>query len=267
MIELQADELDGSVWFMIHCGSRGYGYQTAEYYFYKSAELRNLASNRRGLSWLMDDEALGKEYLDHHNSAANYAIVNRFMIAESIRQATQKVFKADCEMFYDINHNLVQKEQVMVDGKSKFGYVHRKGATRAMPTGHPDLVGTTWYNKGNPALIPGSMFLGCAILTPTVNSFKSGFSVNHGSGRLMARGAAKRLLKNNQQDIDDQMNNIVRTLGGVEVRGIITNTNHIPLDECGDCYKDLDVVLDVLVKNDIVVINRRLFPVANIKGD
>ena len=41
-IEMQVDRNDGSVWVMIHCGSRGYGWQTANHYFHAGAELRGL---------------------------------------------------------------------------------------------------------------------------------------------------------------------------------------------------------------------------------
>ncbi|NJK33369.1 MAG: RtcB family protein, partial [Deltaproteobacteria bacterium] len=32
-IEMQVDAADGSVWVMIHCGSRGYGWHTADHFF------------------------------------------------------------------------------------------------------------------------------------------------------------------------------------------------------------------------------------------
>src|SRR4029453_4087442 len=44
-IEMQVDEARGDVWVMVHCGSRGYGWQTANHFFYAGAELRGLAKN------------------------------------------------------------------------------------------------------------------------------------------------------------------------------------------------------------------------------
>ena len=78
-VEMQVDVKDGSVWVMVHCGSRGYGWQTANHYFYAGAELRGLPKNRREESWLRADEPMGREYWAHHNSAANYAVANRHM--------------------------------------------------------------------------------------------------------------------------------------------------------------------------------------------
>jgi tRNA-splicing ligase RtcB len=269
-IEMQVDRDDGSVWIMIHCGSRGYGWQTANHYFYEGARLRGLAPNRRELSWLRADEELGQEYWAHHNSAANYAVANRWTIVEGIREATQEVFNCDVEPYYEISHNLVQQETlVLPDGSTTKGFVHRKGATRAFPAHHPDLYNTRWWDTGHPVLIPGSMLDGAAILFPQEGAYRSGCSVNHGSGRVMGRGQAKRTLAAIHDDIDDEMRTIKRKFGsgkGVQIEGIVGNTKRTPLDECGHVYKDLDDVLAVLEAEGIARIEHRLFPVANIKG-
>ncbi len=266
-IEMQCDRDDGSVWIMVHCGSRGYGWQTADYFFHAGAELRGLAKNRREDSWLRVDEPLGKQYWAHHNSAANFAVANRHMIVEGVREATQEVFNADLEVYFEISHNLVQEETlVLPDGSTKRGFVHRKGATRAFPAGHPDLVGTVWETTGHPCLIPGSMYEGAAVLFPGPGAYKSACSVNHGSGRLLARGAAKRQLEHKQLWIDEQMATVQRTFGGVAVEGIIGNHKHTPLDECAHVYKDLDEVLAVLEAEEIATVANRLYPVANLKG-
>jgi len=84
-VEMQVDANDGSVWVMIHCGSRGYGWQTANHYFYAGAELRGLPTKRREDSWLRADEPLGREYWAHHNSAANYAVASWSAKARPLR--------------------------------------------------------------------------------------------------------------------------------------------------------------------------------------
>ncbi|HET9929071.1 MAG TPA: RtcB family protein, partial [Polyangiaceae bacterium] len=246
-IEMQVDRDTGDVWVMIHCGSRGYGWQTANHFFYAGAELRGLPRNRREDSWLRIDEPLGREYWAHHNSAANFAVANRHIIVNGVQDALREVFQREGEVYYEISHNLVQEETlVLPDGTTQRGFVHRKGATRAFPAGHPDLRGTAWEKTGHPCLIPGSMYHGAAILFAEPGASKSGFSVNHGSGRLLARGAAKRSLEASHDAIDREMREVLRTLGGVKVRGIVGNTERTPLDECGHVYKDLDVVLAVL---------------------
>ena len=96
-VEMQVDAKDGSVWVMIHCGSRGYGWQTANHYYYAGAEHRGIAKNRREESWLRADEPLGKEYWAHHNSAANYAVANRHIIVRGVQKALENVYNATGE--------------------------------------------------------------------------------------------------------------------------------------------------------------------------
>ncbi len=266
-VEMQCDRDTGEVYVMVHCGSRGYGWQTANHFFYEGARLRGLPSSRREESWLRADEPLGEEYWAHHNSAANFAVANRHVIVNGIREATQEVFGADVEVYYEISHNLVQQETlVLPDGTTQRGFVHRKGATRAFPAGHPDLAGTAWEETGHPCLIPGSMYEGAAILFADANAYASACSVNHGSGRVMARGKARRQLEHKQDRIDQEMATVKRTLGGVTVEGIVSNHRHIPLDECAHVYKDLDAVLAVLEAEEIARVAKRLYPVASIKG-
>jgi tRNA-splicing ligase RtcB len=266
-VEMQVDRETGEVYVMVHCGSRGYGWQTANHFFYEGAKARGLPKNRREDSWLFADEPLGQAYWAHHNSAANFAVANRHIIVDGIRAATQEVFGADVEVYYEISHNLVQEETlVLPDGTTKRGFVHRKGATRAFPAGHPDLAGTRWEATGHPCLIPGSMYEGAAILFPLAGAHKSACSVNHGSGRLLSRGEAKRRLEPKQRRIDEEMATVQRTFAGVPIEGIVSNHRHVPLDECAHVYKDLDEVLAVLEAEDIARVAHRLYPVANIKG-
>ena len=266
-IEMQVDAADGSVWVMIHCGSRGYGWHTADHFFHAGAKLRGLPRNRREQSYLYADEPLGESYWAHHNSAANFAIANRHCIVEGVQAALRDVYQAEGKVYYEISHNLVQEETlVLPDGSTKRGFVHRKGATRAFPAGHPDLVDTCWEKTGHPCLIPGSMLTGAAILFPLQGALNSGCSVNHGSGRMLGRGEAKRELSVLHDDIDREMKTIMRSFDGVEITGIVGNTERTPLDECGHVYKDLDEVLAVLENEGIARVERRLYPVANIKG-
>ncbi len=266
-VEMQVDRDSGEVYVMVHCGSRGYGYQTANHFFFEGAELRGIARNRREDSWLRYDEPLGREYWAYHNSAANFAVANRHIIADGVVESLHLVFGKGASVYYEISHNLVQRETlVLPDGSTKVGFVHRKGATRAFPAGHPDLAGTVWEKTGHPCLIPGSMFHGAAVLFANPGAHVSACSVNHGAGRVLGRGAAKRHLEPRQAEINDEMRNVRRSFGGVEIRGIVTNTEDVVLDECAHVYKDLDAVLDTLAQAGIARVDRRLYPVANIKG-
>src|SRR5690606_2475481 len=110
------------------------------------------------------------------------------------------------------------------------------------------------------------MFAGAAIVFPRQGARRSGFSVNHGSGRVLARGAAKRSLAAEQDVIDREMREVERVFGGVPIRGIVGNTERTPLDECARVYKSLDEVLSVLEAAGIARVAHRLFPIANLKG-
>jgi tRNA-splicing ligase RtcB len=110
------------------------------------------------------------------------------------------------------------------------------------------------------------MYAGAAILFPLEGAHKAACSVNHGSGRLLARGEAKRKLGHKQLRIDEEMATVSRSFAGVTIEGILQNHKHVPLDECGHVYKDLDTVLAVLEAEGIAKVANRLYPVANIKG-
>lgn len=144
-IEMQADGEDGSVWVMVHCGNRGCSWHTANHYYHAGAERRGPPRNRREESWLRFDEPFCAEYWVHHISAASYAVANRHIIVRGVQNALETVFGVRGEVCYEISHNLFNEEAlVLLDGSTQKGFVHRKGATRAFPTGHPDLIGTRW---------------------------------------------------------------------------------------------------------------------------
>lgn len=245
--EMQVEEGTNKVWVMVHTGSRGYGYKIAQSFFRKGMELLGLPKSQEELVWFDRNSDIGKAYWALHNMAANFAIGNRVMIGKAVCDALMDVFGGEAEMFYEISHNLIQEE----DGK----LIHRKGATRAFPAGHSSLIGTKWFNTGHPILIPGSMATGSAILYAEPGAEQSSYSVNHGSGRLMSRGQAKRSL--DQETIDKEMADL----------DILLNTRQTPLDESGHCYKDLNKVLETIEMAGLARVAHRLRPVACIKGN
>jgi len=135
-------------------------------------------------------------------------------------------------------------------------WVHRKGATRAFPAGHPALEGTIWQETGHPVLIPGSNKDWSYILRPQAEAVNSGFSVNHGAGRRMSRGEATRSL--NQREIDREY----------AEAGILVNANgRVPIDEAAPCYKPAEEVIQAVVGAGLASIEYRLWPLASLKGE
>jgi len=163
------------------------------------------------------------------------------------------VFHEPLALLYEISHNLVQRER-----SPEFGWVHvhRKGATRAFPAGHDDLKGTLWEHVGHPILIPGSNHDTSFILRATPRASISGYSVNHGAGRRMSRGAARRTLK--QRDVDNDYRSA----------GIVVNLDgRVPIDESRDVYKASREVVDAVTRAGLATVEHELVPLASIKGN
>jgi tRNA-splicing ligase RtcB len=243
--EMQVDE-EGRIWVMLHTGSRGFGWNIAKHFFIEGAAALGLSKRSEDFIWLDAESRLGREYWNLHNMAANFAVANRLIIGEAVCAALEDVFGGTAEIYYEISHNLIQKEA----GK----FVARKGATRAFPAGHPALRGTRWETTGHPILIPGSMETGSAILFAEAGAEQSIYSVNHGSGRRLSRGEARRVLQQEETD---------RRLAEA---GILLNTRITPLDESGPCYKNLDDVLETVEMAGLARVAHRLRPLACIKG-
>ncbi len=243
--EMQVDE-DDRVWVMLHTGSRGFGWNIAKQFFVLGAQELGLGRQSEDSVWLDVDSELGREYWNLHNMAANFAVANRLIIGEAVCDALEAVFGGNAEIYYEISHNLIQKE----NGR----FVARKGATRAFPKKHPALKGTKWEGTGHPILIPGSMETGSAILFAEEAAEKSIYSVNHGAGRRLSRGEARRALDQKATDLR------------MKEAGILLNTRTTPIDESGPCYKNLDDVLETVELAGLAKVNKRLRPIACIKG-
>jgi len=92
-------------------------------------------------------------------AAINYAWVNRQLIMHRTREVFEDVFDRDWEamemdLLYDVAHNIAKRETHVIDGEETDLFVHRKGATRAFPAGHPE-VPSAYRDVGQPIIIPG----------------------------------------------------------------------------------------------------------------
>jgi tRNA-splicing ligase RtcB len=167
-------------------------------------------------------------YLCDMAMGANYATVNHLLINSLVLDAFQQVFPGvRGELVYFISHNIARREEV--DGQ--MAWVHRKGATRAFPAGHPELARTPFAQTGHPILLPGNPRDGSAVMVGLPGAAQSCFSINHGAGRAMSRTAAKKTLQ--QGEIDQQM----------EQADILSNCRFYPIDEAPEAYKSFPEVL------------------------
>ncbi|MDT7543164.1 MAG: hypothetical protein QOE33_3068 [Acidobacteriota bacterium] len=251
-IELQRSAQTGTLFVQVHTGSRGFGHGLATNYFELAREERPAEITDLDLGYFTPDSKHYRDYLNAVAAGGNYAILNRLIIFEQVAEAFRETFGAELELVYEISHNLVQREK-----HPEFGdvWVHRKGATRAFPAGHPALKGTVWEETGHPVLIPGSNKDWSYILRPLAGAINSGYSVNHGAGRKLSRSAATRELS--QRAIDDEYREA----------GIIVNTNgRVPLDEAGPAYKSSQEVIEAVTNAGLARIEHALYPLASLKG-
>ncbi|WP_247001256.1 RtcB family protein [Halosolutus gelatinilyticus] len=250
---------------LIHCGSRGLGHQTCNDY------LRKIEQQHQGLLNQLPDKELAaapagsqlaEDYYGAMNAAINFAWVNRQLIMHRTRQVFERVFdrsweEMDMHLLYDVAHNIAKKEAHTVDGEERELYVHRKGATRAFPAGHPE-VPKAYRDVGQPVIIPGSMGAGSYVLRGGENSMNLTFgSTAHGAGRLMSRTQAKNEYWGGdvQQQLQEQDRIYVKAQSGATVA-----------EEAPGVYKDVDEVVRVSDELGIGDKVARTFPVCNIKG-
>jgi tRNA-splicing ligase RtcB len=255
---------EGQVTVMIHTGSRGLGHQVCSDY------LRRMERAVRQYGIRLPDRELvnvpfnspeGQDYFSAMRCAANYAWANRQMIVHWVRQSFEEVFKRDAEalglhIVYDVAHNIAKVEEHRVDGESKRVVVHRKGATRAFPPGHPALP-QIYRNVGQPVLIPGDMGTASYVLVGTETAMNETFgSTAHGAGRHLSRHAALRSFSAES----------IR--GALQARGIYVRAAKpsVIAEEAPGAYKDVDRVVEVSHRAGIARKVARLVPIGVAKG-
>lgn len=232
---------DKHVAFLSHCGSRGFGHNLATGQF-KALQGKfgqwgiPLPGNDRELVYAPLGTVEANNYLDDMALGANFATVNHMLINALVLEAFQEVLPGtQGELVYFISHNIARKEIV----NNKPAWVHRKGATRALPAGHHELRETPFSEVGHPILLPGNPRDGSAVMVANEGAEKSCYSVNHGAGRILGRKNAQRLL--DQATIDQELDEC----------DILSNCRQYPKDEAPAAYKDFDAVLDSVKKADL----------------
>ncbi len=252
---------EGQIVVLIHTGSRGFGHQVCTDYLKEmGAAMRkyNIELPDRQLACVPINSPEGKSYLGAMACAANFAWANRQAITHWTRQAIQRLFGSDTEVrvVYDVAHNIAKRERYKVDGGEREVLVHRKGATRAFPPGHPE-VPARYRAVGQPVLIPGSMGTASWVLVGTERAMEETFgTVCHGAGRQMSRTAAKKseAARNARERLEQQ---------GIYVK---SETREGIAEEIPEAYKNVDDVIEVVHQAGISKKVARLRPMGVIKG-
>jgi tRNA-splicing ligase RtcB len=241
-LEAQVDD-DGSIWLMVHSGSRNTGLRIANHYnglAVTTTERRKLAVGKDLASLPLDDQ-LGQDYLHDMQWATDFALASRKQMLDrmflALRNAIDRwdVGQEDTpeeEDLINIHHNFANLEEH--DGQQVM--VHRKGATSAF--------------AGQLGIIPGSMGSNSYIVRGLGNE-ASLKSCSHGAGRRMGRNAARQAIT--EADF-------ARSLEGTHSRPSIGY-----LDEAPGAYKDVEVVMGR--QSDLVDIVHTLKPIITVKGD
>ena len=254
----------GTVTVMIHCGSRGVGHQVCSDYLRISEQALkkyNIDLADRELACVPNTSEEGESYRKAMFSALNFAWSNRQMITHWTRKSFQRVLgqsesDLDMDLVYDVAHNIAKVETHKVDGRKRKVVVHRKGATRAFPSGR-DEVPSRYRDLGQPVLIPGSMGTASWILLGQPNSMDLSFgSTAHGAGRMMSRTKAR---KNFTED------GVKKSLGekGILIKAL---TRDGVVEETPQAYKDVNAVVDVSHRLGIATKVAKLVPIGVIKG-
>jgi len=254
----------GTVCVQIHTGSRGFGHQVCTDFLdimQRAVVDYEIGLPDRQLCCVPINSPEGQRYLSAMACAANFAWVNRQVIMDNARRAFKRVLNISddelgWQLIYDVCHNIAKIEPHEVDGVRKRLCVHRKGATRAFPKGHPQIP-EKYKNIGQPVMVPGDMGTQSFICCGEEGSMLHTFGTScHGAGRALSRSEATRRGKGRS---------ISRELAG---KGIIVQakSNSTLSEEMPEAYKDVGEVIDVVHNAGIARKVVKLRPVGVVKG-
>jgi tRNA-splicing ligase RtcB len=254
----------GQVTVMIHSGSRGFGYQVCEDFLGVMGKALgkyhvDVPDPQLACAPLASPEA--RRYLGAMAAAANYAWANRQAMTHAVREAFEGVLglpatRLGLGLVNDNCHNIARMETHTVDGVARRVCVHRKGATRAFPAGHPE-VAEPHRAIGQPVLLPGDMGRASYVLVGQPGSMALTFGTTaHGAGRRMSRHAAVKAAKGRRIDRE------------IEARGITVRAHDLRslAEEMPEAYKDIESVVEVLEGAGLAKRVARFRPLGVVKG-
>ncbi len=253
----------GQVVVMIHSGSRGVGHQICTDF------LRVMDMAVRKYGYDLPDRQLacapvnspeGNNYYQAMACAVNYALANRQCLGFLVSEVLEKVFgqgaeKLGINLLYDVSHNIAKFEKHEVNGELKQLCVHRKGATRALPPGHPELP-AAFKETGQPVIIPGDMGRASYLLVGTKQGKETFYSTCHGAGRLLSRKQAKKSIRGEKlrQELEEK---------GIRV---VAGSTALLAEEAPQAYKDVSKVVEICEGAGLSLKVARLRPLLVVKG-
>ncbi len=255
---------EGEVVAQIHTGSRGFGHQICTDYVRRFQSIINKYGIRlpdKQLVCAPIKSVEGQDYLGAMRCGANFAFLNRQLLAHKLREAFENVLAGKVKNWhlkqvYDIAHNIGKFEKHNIEGEEKLVCVHRKGATRAFGPGSEGIP-EDFAEVGQPVLVPGSMGTTSWVLAGTTFSMERSFgSCCHGAGRVMSRSQAKREVWG--EDLMKRLENEGLHIRAGSMSGLA--------EEAPSAYKDVDQVVECVVGAGIAKKVAVLHPLVVIKG-
>jgi tRNA-splicing ligase RtcB len=251
----------GTVAVLIHCGSRGLGHQVCTDFLpvmKRAAADAGLTLPDAQLACAPFRSPEGQRYFGAMRAAVNFAFANRQVIASEVRSAFRRVIGPTVRLrqVYDVCHNIAKLERHRVKGAEHEVLVHRKGATRAFPPGHP-LTPAAYRDVGQPVIVPGDMGRYSFVLVGEDGAWRESFgSCCHGAGRLQSRTRAS---------ADARSKDVAGDLGrrGIAVRAASRRTVS---EEYPEAYKDVAEVVDCVQGAGLARLVARLEPIVVVKG-
>ena len=250
----------GQVVVTIHCGSRGLGHQIGSEFLVEmaaAAQAAGITLPDRELACAPILSEVGQRYLGAMRAGINCALANREILGHFARRVLHHFFPAaEVRLLFDVSHNTCKVERHRAGRREREVFVHRKGATRAIGPGHPDLPAPL-REAGQPVLIGGSMGTGSWVLAGMAQSEERAMaSACHGAGRAMSRHAA--LHRWSGRQIVDEL----------AMRGILVRSPSMRgvAEEAPGAYKDVGAVVLAAERAGLARRVARLRPMIVIKG-
>lgn len=248
---------DGTLYLVIHTGSRNLGKQVAEYYQHLAVEL-----NQGREEYFKKRDALIAEYKAAGHRKEIQAALKAlhwadkplsvpedlcFLYGEYLENYLHDV--EICQRFARRNRELIAQillERAGLTGADGFHTIHNYIDTDEMIL----RKGAIAAHKGEKVLIPINMRDG-SVLAIGRGNLEWNYSAPHGAGRLMSRGAARETLS---------MEAYTEAMKGIYT----TSVNPSTIDEAPMAYKSLKDIIDVI--RDSVDVVDIMKPIYNFKA-
>lgn len=248
---------DGTLYLVIHTGSRNLGKQVAEYYQHLAVEL-----NQGREEYFKKRDALIAEYKAAGHRKEIQAALKAlhwadkplsvpedlcFLYGEYLENYLHDV--EICQRFARRNRELIAQillERAGLTGADGFHTIHNYIDTDEMIL----RKGAIAAHKGEKVLIPINMRDG-SVLAIGRGNLEWNYSAPHGAGRLMSRGAVRETLS---------MEAYTEAMKGIYT----TSVNPSTIDEAPMAYKSLEDIIDVI--RDSVDVVDIMKPIYNFKA-